>query len=134
MTLVDSNVLVDVLTSDPKWFAWSADWLNRRAAAGPLYFNEITYSELAVKSTSEVDLDRALQDLGLRLNQIPKSALFLAGKVFGRYKGAGGPRTSTLPDFFIGAHAQITGLPILTRDVRRYRTHFPDVKLIAPDG
>ncbi len=133
MTLVDSNVLVDVFTNRPPWFAWSMDWLDRRASAGPLYFNEIVYSELAVKSVSEAQLDKALEDLGLRLSQIPKSALFLAGKVFGQYKSVGGSRTSNLPDFFIGAHAQVAGLPLLTRDLGRYRSYFPKVKLIAPE-
>jgi len=133
MTLVDSNVLIDLLTTNREWIAWSAEWLERRAAAGPVYFNEIVYSELAVKSTNEADLDKALHDLGLRLNQIPKSALFLAGKVFGRYKSGGGTRGSNLPDFFIGAHARVAKLPILTRDTRRYRSYFPDVELIAPN-
>jgi predicted nucleic acid-binding protein len=132
VTLIDSNVLVDILTNSPSWFAWSMDWLDRQASAGPLYFNEIVYSELAVKSQSEAQLDNALADLGLQLNPIPKSALFLAGKVFERYRASGGRRASNLPDFFIGAHAQVAGLPLLTRDVGRYRTYFPKVKLIAP--
>lgn len=133
MTLVDSNVLVDFLDHDPKWLDWSVDRLNERAARGPIYFNEIVYSEIAVKSASEAELDLALADAGLSLNPVPKSAYFLAGTVFGRYRSAGGTRTSNLPDFFIGAHAQVAGLPILTRDVRRYRTYFPQVELIAPD-
>jgi predicted nucleic acid-binding protein len=132
MTLVDSNVLVDILSGDREWSKWSTDQLERRTADGPIYFNEIVYSELAVRSTSEADLDRGLNDLGLRLHPIPKGALFLAGKVFGRYKSAGGTRASNLPDFFIGAHAQIANLPLLTRDTGRYRTYFPDVELIAP--
>ena len=131
MTLVDSNVLIDALTGND-WSAWSANQLERAAEAGLVFLNEIVYSELAVKSTSEQDLDRDLRDLGLQFQPMPKSALYLAGKVFGRYKAAGGVRTSNLPDFFIGAHAQIAGLPLLTRDTRRYRTYFPDVELIAP--
>jgi predicted nucleic acid-binding protein len=132
MTLIDSNVLIDVLTGDNDWSDWSASQFGRAANAGPVYFNEIVYSELAVKSTSQHDLDRDLRDLGLQFQPISKSALYLAGKVFGRYKAAGGTRPSNIPDFFIGAHAQIAGLPLLTRDVRRYRTYFPTVKLIAP--
>ena len=131
MTLVDSDVLVDVISKNPEWLALSILQLDSRAAAGPLYYNEIVYSELAVKSDSEASLDEALRIIGAELNPIPKSAYFLAGKVFGRYRAAGGRRTSYLPDFFIGAHAQIAGLPILTRDVRRYRTYFPKVELIA---
>ncbi|HEY0282844.1 MAG TPA: type II toxin-antitoxin system VapC family toxin [Rhizomicrobium sp.] len=133
MTLVDSNVLVDVLRGDPQWLTWSIEQINSRASLGPVYFNEIVYSELAVKSASESELDRSLTDAGLLLLPIPKSAYFLAGKIFGRYRSAGGIRTSNLPDFFIGAHAQVAGLPILTRDVGRFRTYFPKVELIAPD-
>lgn len=133
MTLVDSNVLVDFLDHDPKWLDWSVERLNERAGLGPIYFNEIVYAEIAVKSTSEAELDLALADAGLLLSPMPKSAYFLAGAVFGRYRRAGGTRASNLPDFFIGAHAQVSGLPILTRDVRRYRTYFPEVELIAPD-
>jgi predicted nucleic acid-binding protein len=132
VTLVDSNVLIDIFTTSPAWFAWSMEWLDRQSQRGPLYFDEIVYAELAVKSESETELDRALADLGLQLFSIPKNALFLAGKVFGHYRRTGGTRTSALPDFFIGAHAQVTGLPLLTRDVARYRTYFPKVKLIAP--
>ncbi len=134
MTLVDSNVLVDLLKGDPQWLVWSVERLNERAALGPLFFNEIVYSELAVKSASEAQLDQTLMDAGLGLSPMPKSALFLAGRIFGRYRSAGGVRTSNLPDFFIGAHAQVARLPILTRDVRRYRTYFPDVQLIAPNA
>ncbi len=133
MILADSNVLIDVLSTDRHWIAWSMDQLQRAVETGPVYFNEIVYSELAVKSTSEQDLDRDLRDLGLQFLRIPKTALYFAGKVFARYKTAGGTRASTIPDFFIGAHAQIAGLPLLTRDVRRYRTYFPDVELIAPE-
>lgn len=132
MTLVDSNVLIDVLSIAPDWFDWSMEQLGRRSVLGTLYFNEIIYAELAVKSQSEAELDLALADLDLHLNPIPKSALFLAGKIFGEYRRRGGTRQSTLPDFFIGAHAQVAGLPLLTRDVARYRTYFPAVTLIAP--
>jgi predicted nucleic acid-binding protein len=132
VTLVDSNVLIDILSLSPQWKDRSASKLDECAARGPVYFDEIAFSELAVRSTSEAELNRALQDLGLRLHPIPISAYFLAGKTFGRYRDAGGPRVNILPDFFIGAHARIAGLPILTRDTRRYRTYFPDVELIAP--
>jgi hypothetical protein len=133
MTLVDSNVLLDVITEDPKWLNWSIEALDRRAAVGPLYVNDVVYAELAVKNDSEAGLDESLRILRVALSPIPKSALFLAGKIFGRYRSAGGIRTSNLPDFFIGAHALVAGLPILTRDVGRFRTYFPEVELIAPD-
>ena len=133
MTLVDSNVLLDVITRDLNWLDWSIEALDRRAAVGPLYITDVVYAELAVKNDSEASLDESIQILRVARSPIPKSALFLAGKTFGRYRKAGGIRISNIPDFFIGAHAQIAGLPILTRDVRRYRTYFPDVELIAPD-
>ena len=133
MTLIDSNVLVDIFTTSSDWFEWSMEHLDRQSSTGPLYFDEIVYAELAVKSQGEAQLDLALADLGLQLHPIPKSALFLAGKTFAQYRKAGGSRTSSLPDFFIGAHAQVANLPLLTRDVGRYRTYFPKVKLIAPE-
>jgi len=132
MTLVDSNVLADVLTGDPVWLTWSVEALDRRAALGPLFINEIIYSELSVRSDSPKALEGHLVALRVVLERTPKEALFLAGKVFRRYRSAGGVRTGVLPDFFIGAHAQVARLPILTRDVQRYRTYFPDVKLITP--
>jgi predicted nucleic acid-binding protein len=134
VTLIDSNVLVDVITEDPKWLDWSIEALDRCAAKGNLYISDVVYAELAVKQDSETSLNESLRILRVALSPIPKSALFLAGKTFGRYRSAGGTRTSNLPDFFIGAHAQIAGLPILTRDVRRYRTYYPDVELITPDA
>ncbi|GAA0527019.1 hypothetical protein FHS83_002130 [Rhizomicrobium palustre] len=132
MTLVDSNVLIDILSTTPDWFDWSMEQLVRRSHLGPLYFDEIVYAEIAVKSKSEMELDLALADLNLQLCPMPKSTLFLAGKVFGDYRRRGGTRGSNLPDFFIGAHAQVSGLPLLTRDTARYRRYFPDVELIAP--
>ena len=132
MTLVDSNVLIDVLSNHPAWLSWSLEHIDRRAAAGPLFFNEVVYAELSAQSTSEHELDRALEELGVEFERIPKSALYLAGKAFGLYRKAGGIRTGVLPDFFIGAHAQVAGLPLLTRDITRYRTYFPKVKLISP--
>jgi len=133
VTLVDSNVLVDVISKDPDWLDWSIAQLDHCTQFGPLYVNFIVYAELAVKMECEEAVDAALQIVGATLVPIPKSALFLAGKVFGQYRRAGGTRASNLPDFFIGAHAQVTGLPLLTRDVGRYRTYFPKVKLIAPE-
>jgi predicted nucleic acid-binding protein len=132
MTLVDTNVLADVLTYDPAWYAWSADALRRRAVLGPLLINEIVYAELSVRADSEARLGQALAALEIELARMPTSALFIAGKTFYRYRTAGGTRTGVLPDFFIGAHAQVAKWLLLTRDVRRYRTYFPEVALIAP--
>ena len=133
MTLVDSNVLVDVLANDPAWLSWSANALEACSLQSALLVNEIVYAELAVKSRSKAELDSALGVLGVAFERTPQEALYLAGKVYGRYRSAGGTRPTLLPDFFIGAHAQVARLPILTRDARRYRTYFPDVELITPD-
>jgi predicted nucleic acid-binding protein len=133
MTLVDTNVVVDVLTDDPNWLDWSATQLDQCRKVGLLYVNEITYAELAVRIETEADLEFALSELRLQLERTPTRALFAAGKAFHRYRDGGGPRTSVLPDFFIGAHAHVARLPLLTRDTRRYRAYFPDVKLIAPE-
>ena len=133
MTLVDTNVISDVLTANVAWLSWSAEQLERCRETGPLRINEITYAELAVIVDSEADLQFALAEIGAQLERTPATALFMAGRAFGRYRARGGPRTSLLPDFFVGAHAEFARLPILTRDVRRYRTYFPDVRLIAPD-
>ena len=133
MTLLDTNVIVDILSDDPAWLEWSAEQLDKRRSSGPLYINEITYAELSAYARAEIDLKQALAELAIQLERTPTPALFLVGQAFRRYRAAGGLRTSVLPDFFIGAHAQIMGLSILTRDVRRFRSYFPDVTLIAPD-
>ena len=132
MTLVDTNVLLDVLTNDPRWLSWSVSNLHIRANSGPLLINEVIYAEMAGHVSTESELDAAVEELQVRLERTPKSALFLAGKIFRRYRRAGGVRTGVLADFFIGAHAQVIRSPILTRDVRRYRTYFPEVELITP--
>ena len=132
MTLVDTNVLLDVLTNDPGWLNWSVDNLRIRSDSGPLLINEVIYAEMAGHVPTESELDAAVEELQVRIERTPKSALFLAGRIFRRYRRAGGVRAGVLADFFIGAHAQVNGLPILTRDVRRYRTYFPQVVLITP--
>ncbi|MBZ0230121.1 MAG: type II toxin-antitoxin system VapC family toxin [Bauldia sp.] len=134
MTLVDTNVIVDVLSRDPVWFEWSAERLAERCEVGALLVNEVTYAELSVRIAIKADLQFALDELGMRLERAPASALFMAGRAFSRYRAAGGPRTSVLPDFFIAAHAEVGGLPLLTRDARRFRSYFPKVRLIAPEA
>lgn len=133
MTLVDTNVLLDVLSGDSRWLAWSIDALEASAGAGRLLINEVIYAELAVRMLSEAELDRQIERLGVSFEPSPRRALFLAGQTFRRYRSAGGTRTGVLSDLFIGAHAQVLGCPVLTRDVRRYRTYFPAVDLISPD-
>jgi predicted nucleic acid-binding protein len=132
VTLVDTNVLIDVLSGDPNWRSWSQERLQECSDEGPLLINEVVYAELSSHFATEGQLDAAIWELNVVLERSPKSAFFLAGQVFERYRRAGGTRTGVLPDLFIGAHAQVEHLPILTRDVRRYRTYFPAVKLIAP--
>ncbi|WP_029011622.1 type II toxin-antitoxin system VapC family toxin [Niveispirillum irakense] len=132
MTLVDTNILLDIVTDDPTWADWSIQQLDIAATKGPLIINGVVYAELSVRFERIEDLDAVLAEAGIGLAEIPPAALFLAGKVFQRYRRAGGSRRGVLPDFFIGAHAAITGLPLLTRDIARYRTYFPTVQLIAP--
>jgi predicted nucleic acid-binding protein len=134
MTLVDSNVAIDVLTKDPIWLNWSVGALAKRVAFGALRINAVIYAELSIRMDSEAMLAEALARLKLELTPIPSQALFVAGKIFQRYRAAGGVRTGVLPDFFIGAHAQVAKWPILTRDVRRFRTYFPAVELIVPSA
>lgn len=131
-TLVDSNVLLDLLTEDAQWEDWSADALADAAEAGPLYINPIVYAEVSLRFSRIEDLDDALPLQDYRREPIPWSAAFLAGKVFLDYRRNTGTKSATLPDFFIGAHAAVAGLDLLTRDVGRYRTYFPTVALIAP--
>lgn len=131
-TLVDSNVLLDILTEDPAWQHWSSDALAEAAEAGPLYINPVIYAEVSVRFTTIEDLEDALCAQDYRREPIPWSAAFLAGKVFLDYRRNQGAKASTLPDFFIGAHAAVAGLELLTRDVGRYRTYFPTVPLITP--
>jgi predicted nucleic acid-binding protein len=133
MTLVDSNVLFDVLTKTPAWWQWSLQQLDDATLTGPVVINDVIYAEISSRYPSVDVVDSVLRDLGVDLVPIPRTALFLAGKVYLRYRAAGGIRTGVLTDFFIGAHAETEQLPLLTRDVRRYRSYFPKVELIAPE-
>jgi len=130
--LVDSNVLLDVLTEDPTWFEWSADALARTAESETLIINPIIYAEVSVGFSRIEELDAALPMTFFRRDALPWEAGFLAGKCFRRYRRSGGARRSPLPDFFVGAHAAIREHALLTRDAARYRTYFPTVKVIAP--
>jgi predicted nucleic acid-binding protein len=134
VTLADANVLLDVVTDDPVWIAWSLAALAAAALAGPIFINDVVYAEISTRYASIEELDEMLAGTMIRIAPIPPSALFLAGKAFLRYRKAGGIRTGVLPDFFIGAHAVIEGWPLLTRDPRRYRTYFPTLRVIAPDA
>lgn len=131
-TLVDSNVILDVVTEDDEWFDWSAAALSRQADAGALVVNPIIYAEVAARFERIEDLEAALPDDYYQRQPLPWEAAFLAGRSFVRYRRTGGPRRSPLPDFYIGAHALVAGLTLLTRDARRYRTYFPKLRIIAP--
>jgi predicted nucleic acid-binding protein len=132
MVLVDSNVLIDVLTNDAVWSSWSLARLEEAALAGSILINDVIYSEISIGFLRIEDVDAMLTGTKVRLAPTPRAALFLAGKVFRQYRASGGTRTGVLPDFFIGAHAAVAGWTLLTRDIGRYRTYFPTVRLIAP--
>ncbi|WP_108485124.1 type II toxin-antitoxin system VapC family toxin [Oceaniglobus ichthyenteri] len=132
MTLVDTNVLLDVVTDDPVFAPWSLAQLEAAALVGPLIINGVIYAELSVRYASKERLDAFITGAGLKIAPIPEAALFLAGKVFAQYRRAGGAKTGVLPDFFIGAHAAVGRYPILTRDTGRYRSYFPTVTLVTP--
>ena len=134
MILVDTNVLLDLVTNDPDWSDWSLARLEEAALAGPILINDIVYAETSIRYDRIEDLDAMLAQALIEIAATPRSALFLAGKAFRRYRAAGGMRTGVLPDFFIGAHAAVEGWPLLTRDAGRYRRYFPKVRLIAPPG
>ncbi len=132
MTLVDTNILVDILTSDRHWADWSSRRLSERSKIGPLIINDVIFAELSAGMESEDEAERTLSNFRLALEPFDRSTLFVAGQSFQAYRARGGKRTSVLPDFFIGAQARTLGCPILTRDVGRYRTYYPDVLLITP--
>lgn len=132
MTFVDTNVLLDLVTDNADWAEWSQRQLEAAAVRGPVLINDVVYAELSVGFLRMEEVNEVLAIAQVETAPISREALFLAGKVFQRYRAGGGTRTGVLPDFFIGAHAAVAQLPLLTRDVRRYRTYFPTVRLIAP--
>jgi|SRR5689334_25035916 len=131
-TLVDSNVLIDVLSRDSTWAAWSAQALTELGSEAPLIINPVIYAEVSQRYTRKEVLDRELPEDGFLRENVPWAAAFLAGKAYVGYRRRGGRRRSPLPDFFIGAHAAVADLRLLTRDASRYRTYFPTVELIVP--
>jgi predicted nucleic acid-binding protein len=130
--LVDTNVLIDVLERDPAWADWSVQQLRNQAQVHELAINPVIYAELSLAFESMQALDTAIDDMGLKFHELPRAALFLAGRAHLTYRRDHGPRGTVLADFFIGAHAAVHGCGILTRDVRRYRGYFPRVPLISP--
>jgi predicted nucleic acid-binding protein len=131
--LVDTNVLVDVLEDDPDWGDWSVAQLQAQSKVHRLVINPIIYSELSLTFSTIEALDHVLDGMELRMLEIPKPALFLAGKAFLQYRRSGGVKNNVLGVFFIGAHVAVSGLPVLTRDTRRYRNYFPSIRLVTPE-
>ena len=130
--LVDTNVLADVFENDPDWADWSVAQLRAQAQIHRLVINPVIYAELSLAFSTMEALDEALAALQISVIDIPQPALFLAGKAFVKYRSQGGAPTKVLTDFFIGAHAAVASLPVLTRDVRRYAGSFPTVALVPP--
>jgi predicted nucleic acid-binding protein len=130
LVFVDSNVVIDITSRDPKWEAWSARQIE--TFAGRLAINPVIYAELCFPLPSAEDADDLIAYLGLKYREFSRESLFLAAQAYRIYRQRGGTKTSPLPDFFIGAHAAALGVPIITRDVARYQTYFPGVTLISP--
>jgi len=134
MILVDTNVLLDVLENDPVWADWSLRQLRTQSQAHDLAVNPVIYAELSLAFNSVDSLDAALEGMGLIVRELPRAALFLAGRAFVKYRREGGSKSNVLSDFFIGAHAAVERWGILTRDARRYRNYFPTVALVTPEA
>lgn len=130
--LVDTNVLLDIVSNDPIWLEWSITRVREALGSGAVVIDAVIYAELSVGLDSVEAVDAVLLETGVTMVETPRFALFLAGKTFHEYKKRGGPRTGVLPDLFIGAHASAARIPLITRDARRYRSYFPDLKLITP--
>ena len=133
MIIVDTNILLDVVLNDPQWSTWSIAALEAANAQDTLAINPVIYAEVSLAFARIEELEQVLSEAGLTMAPIPREALFLAGKVFLQYRKLQGPKTNVLPDFFVGAHAAVAEFPILTRDVGRYRSYFPTVRLLTPD-
>jgi len=129
--IIDSNVILDIVHDDPLWADWSDAQVTTHQAVG-LLVNPVIYAELCAGANAVADVDDVLVQLKLEYRELSHEALFLAAKAFLQYRKRGGTKTSPMPDFFIGAHAQALGIPILTRDQGRYKTYFPSVPLICP--
>ncbi|MGH7118765.1 MAG: type II toxin-antitoxin system VapC family toxin [Acetobacteraceae bacterium] len=132
--LVDANVLLDVMTEDAHWLAWSAHAIARAADRNRLVINPVIYAEISIRYSRIEELEAALPRTIVDRESVPYEAAFLAGKAFLAYRRRGGTRSVPLPDFFIGAHAAVAGYSLMTRDPGRYRTYFPKLSLIAPNG
>ncbi|HFQ13774.1 MAG TPA: PIN domain-containing protein [Gammaproteobacteria bacterium] len=131
---VDSCVLLDLFTNDVNWAGWSEKILEKYSQTNSLYINSIVYTEVSIGFNKIEEVEKAMDGLGIKVLEMPREALFLAGKVFLKYRKNKGIKASPLPDFFIGAHASVSGFELITRDSDKYRTYFPQVRLIHPEG
>jgi predicted nucleic acid-binding protein len=129
---VDSCVLLDLFTDDPKWASWSESVLGKFSQSNTLLINSIVYTEVSIGFNRIEEVEDAIEQVGVKVLEIPREALFLAGKVFLDYRRNNGTKSSTLPDFFIGAHAAVSSFDLITRNSARYKTYFPGIELICP--
>lgn len=130
---IDSCVLLDLFTDDLSWVEWSESILEQYSQTNTLYINSIVYTEVSIGFNNIEEVEKALAKLGIKVLEIPREALFLAGKVFLKYRKNKGTKTSPLPDFFIGAHVTVSKFDLITRDSSKYKTYFPQAKLIQPN-
>ena len=130
---VDSCVLLDLFTADPQWADWSEAVLERYSQTNSLYINSVVYAEVSIGFEQIEAVDEAIAQMGIKVIEIPREALFLAGKVFLQYRRNKGTKRSPLPDFFIGAHVLVSEFALVTRDLQNYKTYFPQATLICPD-
>jgi hypothetical protein len=129
---VDSCILLDLFTDDPKWANWSESVLGKYSQSNTLFINSIVYTEVSIGFNRIEEVEKAIEQVGVKVLEIPREALFLAGKVFLDYRRNKGNKSSPLPDFFIGAHAAVSSFDLITRDSARYKTYFPSITLICP--
>ena len=132
--LVDSCILLDLFTNNPKFVDWSESTLHQYSQTNTLYINSIVYTEISIGFEKIEEVEKAVSSLNLKVLEVPREALFLAGKTFLKYRRNTSTKNSTLPDFFIGAHASVSNFGLITRDTSKYNTYFPHIKLIHPDN
>ncbi len=130
---IDSCVLLDLFTNDPDWGEWSESILEHYSQTNSLYINSIVYTEVSIGFKNIEEVESAISNLGVRVLEVPREALFLTGKIFLKYRSNKGTKHSPLPDFFIGAHALISNFELITRDLGKYSTYFPKLQLIHPE-
>ncbi len=131
---VDSCVLLDLFTDDENWADWSERTLEKYSQTNTLYINSIVYTEISIGFNKVEEVESAIEELGIKVLEMPREASFLTGKAFLKYRKSKGNKISPLPDFFIGAHASVSGFDLITRDLAKYKTYFPQIKLIHPSA